>query len=130
MPSTMAGRCRNCAAPLLIRPRRRAIWRNFYDQVLGRAADDAGMAAWTGALENGASLMGVRSLFAYSQEAATDLTALFQNAEGRLPDMAELAGMQDKLMPFGATLSGVAADLAANGPTGSTAATPPDAHLL
>ena len=102
----------------------------FYDQVLGRAADDSGMAAWTGALENGASLIGVRSLFAYSQEAATDLTALFRNAEGRLPDMAELAGMQDKLMPFGATLSGVAADLAAKGPTGFTVSTVPDGDLL
>src|SRR5205085_10150690 len=102
----------------------------FYDQVLGRATDDSGMAAWTGALENGASLIGIRSLFAYSQEAETDLTALFQNAEGRLPDMAELAGMQDKLMPFGATLAGVATDLAANGPDGFTVATVADGDLL
>lgn len=44
--------------------------------------------------------------------------------------MAELAGMEDKLMPFGATLSGVAADLAANGPSGFTVSTVPDGDLL
>jgi Domain of unknown function (DUF4214) len=92
----------------------------LYHDKLGRAPEPSGLAAWTGRLANGMSLDDIRIAIAHSREAQGDLTTNFRNVEGRGPDMAELAGMENQLANSGATLMSVAADLAANGPSGFT----------
>src|SRR5262249_7878924 len=59
---------------------------------------------------------GARVGFAHSAEARIDLTNVFGGIEGRAPDMAELAGLQNTLA--GTTLAGTVADLAARRATG------------
>jgi hypothetical protein len=95
-----------------------------YNQILGHAPDPAGFMHWIDVLASGTSLQAVRGNFAHSAEAQRDLTGLFQSVAGRAPDMAELAGMTNKLAPFGASLSGVKADLSLHGPSGFTVVTP------
>lgn len=96
----------------------------FFSQILGRAPDSGTFLHWVDALASGMSLQAVRGNFAHSAEAQGDLTSLFQSVAGRAPDMAELAGLTNKLAPFGASLSSVTADLASHGPSGFTLVTP------
>ena len=79
----------------------------LYQAALGRAPDQAGLHGWIGALEQGAPLSGLAASFLGSAEFAARygtglgtaglspaafVTALYQNALGRAPDAAGLAG--------------------------------------
>jgi hypothetical protein len=103
----------------------------IYQQVLGRGADNGGLAAYEGALGGGWSLAGVRSDIAHSAEARSDLVRLFDGTVNRDPNAAELAGAETRLAQ-GAALSDLQNDLAGSGSAGgftAVAATSGDASL-
>lgn len=72
---------------------------NFlYQQVLGRAGDEAGIASHVAALKNGASRFDVALAFLESKENdSTEIRALYQNILGRSPSEPEIQGWVSRL---------------------------------
>jgi hypothetical protein len=99
--------------------------------VLGRGADNGGLATYEDTLGGGWSLDGVRSDIAHSAEAQADLARLFDGTLGRDPNAAELAGAETRLAQ-GASLSDLGNDLSSDGSAGgftAVAATTGNASL-
>jgi hypothetical protein len=88
-------------------PEAQARIQTFYQSVLNRSADPAGLVNAMGFLAAGGSLQANQIIFAHSAEAAGDLANIFTPIFGRSPDAAELMGMEDQLAANGASQSTV-----------------------
>lgn len=79
----------------------------LYNAALGRAPDQAGLHQWVGALQHGGALVDLATAFAGSAEFTARfgaglsnpdfVTRMYQNALGRQPDAAGLAGWTSQL---------------------------------
>ncbi len=101
-------------------PEAQADINQIYLDVLGTGVDGFGLTSSMGALANGSDINAVRSAVAHSPAADDSLSQLFLGTIGRIPDAAELAGMEDQLGAAGSGVSrtGLQSTLAASGSAG------------
>ncbi len=73
----------------------------YYQTILGRSADTAGLASWVAAVNAGMSYAQVESDLANSAEAQNDISNLYLAELGRAPDPSGLAGFTQYLAAGG-----------------------------
>jgi hypothetical protein len=83
-----------------------AVISGYYQAILGRSADTAGLAGWVADVNSGMTYAQVEADFANSAEAQTDITNLYEAILGRAPDPAGLTAFTQYLATGGSLAGG------------------------
>jgi hypothetical protein len=85
---------------------------NFFMNELGRAALSTDLSGWNGILYNTGSDLGLRQTLAYSNEASSNISSIYQALLGRLVDSPSLVTFQNELATGLTTIAAIRVSVA------------------